>query len=131
MTPLRPCTYPGRVELVGSGRCPQHRRQAQRQLAERRGSASARGYDRDWEAARRAYLAEYPLCEIGVKCGNLPLHRRLAVLVDHKLPIRKGGARLDTANFQSACWACHSWKTATQDGGVREVDGNNVPSRVK
>ena len=120
--PLRPCTYPGCVELVDSGRCPRHRCQAQRQLAERRGSASARGYDRDWEAARRAYLAEHPFCEIQQKCNSLPIAKRLAVVVDHKAPISKGGARLDPANFQSACWACHSWKTAVVDGGFGKVE---------
>lgn len=116
-TAWRPCTWPGCGNLVQSGRCAKHRQQADRELAERRGSASARGYDHDWELARRVYLAAHPFCEIAVKCNGLPLHRRVATAVDHIVPISRGGARLDPANLQSACWACHSWKTVTLDGG--------------
>jgi 5-methylcytosine-specific restriction protein A len=35
-----------------------------------------------------------------------------ARVVDHITPIKKGGARLDPANFQSLCNPCHGKKTA-------------------
>lgn len=66
----------------------------------KRPSAKARGYDREWEAARAQYLAAYPSCR---RCGHK------ANLVDHIVPIRKAHhRRLDRTNFQSLCTACHS-----------------------
>jgi 5-methylcytosine-specific restriction protein A len=35
----------------------------------------------------------------------------LAVEVDHIVPIREGGARLDANNLQPLCHTCHSRKT--------------------
>ena len=51
-------------------------------------------------------LRRSPLC---VKCGQG------ASQVDHIVPIRKGGARLDPDNLQPLCHSCHSSKTATED----------------
>ena len=66
----------------------------------KRPSARARGYDREWEAARAQYLAAHPSCR---RCGAK------ASLVDHIIPIRKAPhRRLDRTNFQSLCTACHS-----------------------
>jgi len=62
-----------------------------------------RGYDREWEKARREYLAVYPSCR---RCG------KPADLVDHIVPVREAPhRRLDRTNFQSLCQPCHSgWK---------------------
>lgn len=72
-----------------------------------RPSRQARGYDAEWDRARRDYLAAYPSC---VRCG------RPASLVDHIIPIRKAPhRRLDRSNFQSLCTPCHSGWKQSQD----------------
>lgn len=38
-----------------------------------------------------------------------------ATEVDHVVPIRRGGARLDPANLQALCKRCHSRKTMAED----------------
>jgi 5-methylcytosine-specific restriction protein A len=37
-----------------------------------------------------------------------------ARVVDHVVPIKDGGARLDWANLESLCVPCHNRKTATE-----------------
>lgn len=37
-----------------------------------------------------------------------------AVVVDHVVPIKDGGARFDWVNLQSLCVSCHNRKTATE-----------------
>jgi len=69
-------------------------------------SAHARGYDRTWQNLRLMILRRSPLC---VRCGTG------ASQVDHIVPIRKGGARLDPDNLQALCHSCHSQKTASED----------------
>lgn len=73
----------------------------------RRPSASARGYDKEWEQARGEYLAAYPSCK---RCGAK------AVVVDHIVPIRLAPhRRLDRTNFQSLCTTHHSgWKQSLE-----------------
>lgn len=112
---LRPCSYPGCGELVEAGRCEGHRRQAQRQSAESRGTAHHRGYDRAWERLRAAKLAESPYCEIQSHClGRSPV-QRLARQVDHILPIvDHPELRLCWDNLQSACLPCHQAKTTRE-----------------
>lgn len=82
---------------------------------QRRGSSSSRGYGRRWEKARMSFLASNPLC---VRCKEAGRIER-ATVVDHIIP-HKGDETLfwDRAgNWQSLCVACHSRKTATEDGG--------------
>lgn len=81
---------------------------------EHRPSAAARGYGRDWQKARAAYLAEHPLC---VDCQARGLIRS-ATVVDHVVP-HKGDQAIfwDVGNWQGLCTPCHDRKTATRDGG--------------
>jgi 5-methylcytosine-specific restriction protein A len=113
----RYCFTPGCPALVGKGvqYCPQHTRDAARKDAQRRGTASERGYDRDWQAAAAAYLKAHPSCERCLTRGR----KRTAVLVDHKVALRDGGVRLDPRNFQAQCRHCHGLKTHA-DARVRE-----------
>ncbi|USK87225.1 HNH endonuclease [Peribacillus asahii] len=37
-----------------------------------------------------------------------------AQMVDHIVPIKRGGAQLDMNNLQSLCNACHNKKTANE-----------------
>jgi 5-methylcytosine-specific restriction protein A len=68
-----------------------------------RGSSTARGYGSDWQRLRLWFLCRNPLCK---HCG------KPAEDIDHIRPLRAGGARLDQANLQSLCRACHTKKTA-------------------
>ena len=122
--PLRPCSYPGCGELVEAGRCEGHRRQAQQQSAESRGTARDRGYDRAWERLRAAKLSANPYCEIGQRCVGLSPVQRLARQVDHILPIvDHPELRLCWDNLQSCCLPCHGAKTARD---CRRRLGNSV-----
>lgn len=92
---------------TGPQRIPRH--QPQRPTIttiEPRGNASQRGYDVVWKRLRLMVLRREPLCR---RCGAG------ASQVDHILPIRKGGRRLDSLNLQALCAHCHSQKTATED----------------
>ena len=73
-----------------------------------RGSAAFRGYDRKWQAARKAFLEKNPLCAACMKAGRLTP----ATVVDHIVPHR-GDMRLfwDEKNWQPLCKQCHDNKT--------------------
>jgi 5-methylcytosine-specific restriction protein A len=90
--PLRPCAVPGCPVLHRTG-CPVH-------STTNGGRRSP--YDHEWRKVRDAFLAAHPWCWCGA----------LAREVDHLIPIRMGGARLDPANLRSLCHPHHSAVTA-------------------
>jgi len=105
-----PCRYPGCGTLIRGkpGFCEDHRSAARKRQDERRPSASRRGYGPDWRRRRAAFLDEHPFCMRplgkGLTCSSE------AVVVDHVVPLREGGAD-DESNWQSLCKSCHdSWK---------------------
>lgn len=53
-------------------------------------------------------LEQQPMCEECERRGRLTP----AQMVDHIVPINKGGAPLDMENLQSLCNACHARKSA-------------------
>lgn len=108
---LKPCSYPGCRNLSPGPRCPLHPYQRR---PDRRPSAHRRGYDGDWLKLRAWFLRHHPICQIRVKCSGEP-----ATEVDHIRPIADGGDRLNPDNLQSACTACHSWKTGHLDRPAR------------
>ena len=61
-----------------------------------------------WRKLRKMKLDQDPVCEICRKQGKLTP----AQMVDHIVPINKGGAPLDLDNLQSLCNACHAVKSA-------------------
>jgi 5-methylcytosine-specific restriction protein A len=61
---------------------------------------------------KRAVLMEEPLCRLHRARGRMVE----ATQVDHIVPRREGGAD-ERPNLQPLCAACHSYKTATEDGG--------------
>ena len=91
---------------------PAKHRPARRQEPLPRLSASARGYDTHWQRLRRVVLADEPLCRHCHAAGRI----EPASEVDHILPLSKGGTN-DRENLQPLCHRCHSFKTATEDGG--------------
>ena len=77
-----------------------------------RSSAYARGYDRQWQKYRKAYLAQHPLCVECMKHGRyVP-----ATDVDH-IKAHRGDKDLfwDPDNLQALCHSCHSKKTNAED----------------
>ena len=109
--PLRPCGQMGCPELVTTGRCTAHQREAYRKQDQQRGSAAQRGYDSKWNKARKGYLAKHPWCAECKRQGRATP----ATLVDHIIPHR-GDMKLfwDSSNWQSLCneppWECHNRK---------------------
>jgi len=94
---------------------------------QQRSTARQRGYGSKWDKARREFLAlpENRLCFCG--CG------KVADTVDHKVP-HKGDQKLfwDRKNWQPMHRACHSRKTAGEDGGFGrkpQVKGCDVMGR--
>lgn len=81
--------------------------------ADRRPSASRRGYGSRWQKARAAYLAQHPLCVECFRAGKVVAAKH----VDHIQPVSQGGAMWDPANWQGLCVPHHNAKTAREDGG--------------
>jgi 5-methylcytosine-specific restriction enzyme A len=113
--PRKPCNYPGCGALVHGGEryCEQHKKAVQKQLDERRGTATERGYGARWHRASRMYLAEHPLC---VLCEKEEGRAIAATIVDHIIP-HKGDQELfwNEDNWQSVCVHHHAMK-AREDG---------------
>lgn len=61
-----------------------------------------------WRKVRTLKLQQNPMCEECERNGRLTP----AQMVDHIVPINKGGAMLDMENMQSLCNACHNRKSA-------------------
>jgi 5-methylcytosine-specific restriction protein A len=88
-----------------------------------RPSPSLRGYGRDWQRARKAFLAAHPFCsgpdsECEREEMTVPAEE-----VDHRVAISAGGDRFDHSNLQALCKACHSKKTVRADGGLGHARG--------
>lgn len=109
--PLKPCKKRGCPELVTGRFCAQHEPPPAPDT--RHESAAKRGYDSKWRKLRLMKLRRDPICQIRHLCRGA-----IATEVDHIVPIKRAPEkRLDMANLQSACKACHSWKTNAYDGG--------------
>lgn len=78
-----------------------------------RPNAAARGYNAAWKRARKAFLLEHPLCAECQRQGKLTP----ATVVDHVVPHRGDMTLFWDGEWQSMCAACHSRKTAKEDGG--------------
>lgn len=61
-----------------------------------------------WRRFRHWYLSKHPMCE---QCER-ETRTVPAVMVDHVVELKDGGAPLDESNAQSLCYACHNRKTA-------------------
>lgn len=64
----------------------------------------------EWRKLRAVKLDEQPLCEECLRNRKLVK----AQMVDHIVPINKGGAPLDIENLQSLCNPCHNSKSARE-----------------
>lgn len=79
---------------------------------QRRASAAARGYDRDWAKTADREISADPFC---AACGKTFPRRDL--VRDHIVPHR-GNRQLfrDPANRQTLCRWCHAAKSAKEGG---------------
>lgn len=123
--PLKTCLYPGCANLVKNGYCDKHKNRERfcsypgcnikvkgkaycskhdpnNRYDLHRGSASKRGYDRDWEKVRDSYRAQHPICE---RC--FAYDRTKAENLVHHIEPLPDGDRLDFDNLMSLCSACH------------------------
>lgn len=107
--PSRPPRICGCGYRIASGsRCPceERRDKARREAHDgQRGSAAARGYDREWRKVRAAVLRAEPWCRHHAARGE----RVEATEVDH---IDGNSRNNATANLRPLCKACHSRRTA-------------------
>ena len=106
--PTSPPRWCSRCNRAHSGACPAliaARRGANRP-PDNRPDSTARGYDWTWERLSRMIRRERPICE---HCGVAPSR-----MVDHIVPLRAGGARLEVENLQALCLPCHASKTRSE-----------------
>jgi 5-methylcytosine-specific restriction protein A len=81
---------------------------------DRRGNSAQRGYGSKWRKARATHLEGEPLCRHCMARGKTTA----ATEVDHITPHRGDWSLFwDRLNWQSLCKACHSRKTAKENGG--------------
>lgn len=62
----------------------------------------------EWRNLRKEFLSDNPLCVECVKIGEV----ESAKIVDHIVPIRKGGHPTDRSNLQGLCTHHNAIKTA-------------------
>lgn len=62
-------------------------------------------YSTEWRRYQKWWFMLNPLC---VQCSSP------GQMVDHKKPIKDGGARLDPINTQTMCFRCHNKKTGSE-----------------
>lgn len=90
---------------------------AARQLVRKAALLSTKWYNSArWKAIRKGYFASHPFC--ADPFGRHKDRLVLATDLDHKVPHKEDwGSFWDPANRQGLCVGCHSYKTATEDGG--------------
>ncbi len=89
---------------------PNKRRMKRHRPSENRPSSCKMGYGRDWRLCRITYLKAHPLCVRCLANG----HTMSATEVDHIVPLKQAGERLDVKNLQALCKPCHSRKTGRE-----------------
>ena len=86
----------------------------QRTRKDERGSASARGYDRQHRKLCKQEQAEQPLCVYCLARGKVTASE----VTDHITAMARGGDALAPENRQRLCRMCNSVKAATTDKGL-------------
>ena len=107
--PKVPCAYPGCPELVEQGYCEMHKKKRDQEYNKYGRDEFTKFFykSKEWLILRAQQLKLQPFCEECLKQGKV----KRAKIVDHIIPIKQGGAKLDLANLQSLCWSCHSRKS--------------------
>ena len=107
--PKIPCAYPGCPELVDGTYCEKHKKKRDSEYNKYSRDEFSKFFykSKEWIILRAEQLKLHPFCEECLKQGKV----KRAKIVDHIIPIKQGGAKLDLANLQSLCWSCHSRKS--------------------
>ena len=108
---LRPCAWPGCVEVQVSAYCAEHERKRARS-AGAHVAEHQRLYDRRWKRIRAAQLAAYPWCS---RCLSDGMHI-LATDVHHVNRHEGDAVKFYGSLLESLCHACHSSVTALEVG---------------
>ena len=87
--------------------------QAEHKRVLHEGNASERGYDWRWAKVSKYVRTNEPICR---HCQNTA-----ATMVDHIVPLKQGGARLELNNLQPLCRSCHAIKTARETRQQRAI----------
>ena len=74
--------------------------------------------NRRWRKVRGEYIKANPLC---VHCEQKGIIEA-AKICDHIIPIRQGGDKWNTCNFQSLCVSCHN-KKSSSEGKQKKIRG--------
>lgn len=95
---------PTRPKTFGSAQ----RADTRKQYEQLRGSASARGYDYQWQKYRESYLRAHPLCQ-----DCLDQNRTAAATDVHHMAKASENPELfyEPTNHRALCKACHSKRT--------------------
>ena len=117
-----PCRYPGCAAVLATpGYCDQHRVAVHRDYGRaRRGFDAQVGFYQSarWRAVRAAFLREHPVCAACAARGRVVA----AVVVDHVVPVKDGGARFYPGNLQALCISDHNAKSARETARRRRGD---------
>lgn len=107
--PRRPCLDCGRL-TTNPSRCDEHQRAWQARQDQRRGSASARGYDSTWRRNVRRALATHR-ARFGNWCPGYQIqpHPSTDLTGDHITSLANGGTN-EVTNIQILCRGCNSRK---------------------
>jgi 5-methylcytosine-specific restriction protein A len=115
----KPCAKAGCPNLTHGRYCEVHAELEEREKRERAERYNKFDRDKDgqklyespaWRRLRAIYLKRNPLCEVCYAEGRITP----AVICDHRVEIKDGGAKLDMANITAMCYACHNKKTAIE-----------------
>jgi len=109
----KPCKHPGCPNITSGKYClihlPLHKDDYPRRIKQNGIYAST-----PWKAFRIMYLRRHPMCsEEG--CNEM------ATVIDHIVPVNRGGSFWDTENLRALCKRCHDKKTAKLDGGFGNI----------
>lgn len=121
--PKKPCHYPGCPLLTNDYYCGKHQKLMNKTYNKNERDEFSKTFynSKEWIKVRKIKLQMNPLCEECKKNGTFVK----AVIVDHIIPIKQGGAKFDLSNLQCLCWSCHSRKSIIEGSRF----GKNVQAR--
>lgn len=117
--PLKPCSYPGCPNLTEGRYCEEHKKLREKQYNKyHRDKVVQSIYNsKEWKMLRRKKLELNPECEQCLREDRITR----ATMVDHIVPIKKGGGVFSMSNLQSLCWNCHSRKSAKEGSRWKNI----------